>query len=532
MGKFPEHYQLKGEEKDHFVIHDSRDKKHFKVAKKGIHPAHQLDILRLQKYSEGTPDHPVEKDDESAKYREAFVNDVGNAITSVIPSAGDIGSGLSQTFGSLLPKASAEEKPAEAVPTQAISPVAVPEAAAPTPSPQPASVAQPQTAAAPTAPAQAKTQASPFSTEGLTQSLNKYEGAVNAGARAEMAINQASMKERQPILDAMEATMKLTQANLQEKMRQYDQLAQDIASNKIDPQHYWSTRDSNAKMRAGIGILLSGLSGAKNNMAMEVIQKNIDRDIDAQKANLGKKQTLLADNLKIQGNIIAAEAATRAQYEAVLQGKLAQVAAKLGNPIIAEKAQKEIFESRIRSEGLWKVVAENEAKKQLAQTGGMAGQIYKLPTHLQKDAFQELGKYQEFKSSMGRVDQVMSQIAQNNTVVNRVTSPIQSKQLADQAEAMLFPIVKQIVGERMTDADARTLIKPYVTGVLSNKSTVAQSSNKLKEALAAKFEGSTPILSSAFPGFGSDIKDSVGPIKIVNGVKYKRGPKGEAIRVD
>src|ERR1043165_2680665 len=53
---------------------------------------------------------------------------------------------------------------------------------------------------------------------------------------------------------------------------------------EIDPNKYWEDRSSGQRVLAGIAIMLGGyaggLSGRGGNQAMDIIQKNIDRDID------------------------------------------------------------------------------------------------------------------------------------------------------------------------------------------------------------------------------------------------------------
>lgn len=413
MGDLPNHYQLKSEEKDHFVIHDARDKKEFKIAKKGIHPAHQLNILRLQKFSEGgeakddTPDY-IKKtlknsedpvigswgrmddnknsmdttletlgiDPDEANYREANAQDQREHEQRGI-------------FGQQQEAAPPERAPVPSSPQLAPTPVAQ-EAQAP--GQQDAQSAAFAKLNAP--PAQAPQGGSAAmidpatgmpSLAGMVKSQNQYEGAINAGARGEMALNQenARMWGQHAAFQKMAADE--VAESTRDRIAKLDKLADDISKKEIDPQHYWSTRDSHAKMRAGIGILLSGMSGAQNNMAMDVINKNIDRDIDAQKANLGKKQTLLSDNLKILGEKTAAESATRAQYEAVFQGQLAQTAAKMGSPMIQARAAQLIQESRAKQMALMQPVAQQEmARKMLSGQGGTSSTVNDSPIDFQR----------------------------------------------------------------------------------------------------------------------------------------------------
>jgi len=74
-----------------------------------------------------------------------------------------------------------------------------------------------------------------------------------------------------------------------------------VASGEIDPERYWKTRNTGQKISAAIGLFLGGIgSGLTHgpNIAFQIIDRAIDHDIDAQKTNLGKEQSLLRDYMQ------------------------------------------------------------------------------------------------------------------------------------------------------------------------------------------------------------------------------------------
>jgi hypothetical protein len=329
MADLPDHYHLKSEDKDHFVIHDKRDKKEFKIAKKGIHPAHQLNILRLQKYAEGTGDvEDTGEDgiDEGAKPTEAE-NEEGFTPAPEVPP---------------------EQQPQTQAPPPGQMPDILPPVATPRAvgegsvlAPQSQIQGQAQTTGDSSAPSQT-TGAQPPANYPTSADLKGYLGqavsAQKAIATAEQKQNDAVVAQQQKNLAAEQKYLDDQALKMNDYQKSYNDLWKKTMDQEIDPQKYWSSKDSHAKMRAGIGILLSGLSGASNNMAMDVINKNIDRDIEAQKANLGKKQSLLSHNLAMQGNLLQATNMTRMQMQAMSEGQLRLTAAKMGNPLISARA--------------------------------------------------------------------------------------------------------------------------------------------------------------------------------------------------
>jgi hypothetical protein len=69
-----------------------------------------------------------------------------------------------------------------------------------------------------------------------------------------------------------------------------------INENPVNAKNYVDKMSTGAQISTGIGLLLAGLgagaTGGKN-VAAEYLQKQVDNDVDAQKANIGNKQSLL-----------------------------------------------------------------------------------------------------------------------------------------------------------------------------------------------------------------------------------------------
>lgn len=126
--------------------------------------------------------------------------------------------------------------------------------------------------------------------------------------------------------------------------RRTNELSSAIQNQNIDPTRLWNNAGTGNKILAGIGILLSGIGsglqghGAQN-IALNVIDKEIDRDIDAQKTELGKKQTLFSENLRLLGDARAARAATKAQLLSVAQTQANAIAARSGSKEATAKMQ-------------------------------------------------------------------------------------------------------------------------------------------------------------------------------------------------
>jgi len=155
----------------------------------------------------------------------------------------------------------------------------------------------------------------------------------NAKAQEDMYKTQADMYGKM----GEQADEFKRQADHMQKAKQdvgaeYDKLFNDVKNQKIDPYKVWN--DSSTGQKAGIvvGMLLSGIGqglqgpGATN-MAMDAYNKQVDRSIEAQKMELGKKENLLSQNLRRYGDLHTAEAATRAAYMTAMGAKISQAGA-------------------------------------------------------------------------------------------------------------------------------------------------------------------------------------------------------------
>src|SRR5262249_18594132 len=85
-------------------------------------------------------------------------------------------------------------------------------------------------------------------------------------------------------------------------------LVHDVQNGYIDPEKYWTGdkngNGSHSRIATGIGIILAGFNPTNNpNAALEFLKHQMDMNINAQKANLDAKNTLLSHNLRQFGNL-------------------------------------------------------------------------------------------------------------------------------------------------------------------------------------------------------------------------------------
>lgn len=186
---------------------------------------------------------------------------------------------------------------------------------------------------------------------------------TSGGAPASMAIPdwaaQATMAAMSEVEVAKAKASALTRANesyladlqeiraqraeyLRNAQARADEYERQIMTQEIDPNHYWGSLSTGQQIMSSIGIMLgaygSGLGGGPN-LALEQLNRNIDRDIEAQKANLGKKQTLYSMHLARTRDAEQAFAQTQADLLAMAKGHIQLVSDQFGGADAAARAQ-------------------------------------------------------------------------------------------------------------------------------------------------------------------------------------------------
>lgn len=251
---------------------------------------------------------------------------------------------------------------------------------------------------------------------------------TSSQAESEGLKNQANIYANQQ--KTMEDAMKLHQQKLADLDAEHKQLASDVVNAKIDPNRVWNNSSTGNKIGAAIGILLSGIGSGLTgspNMAMGVIKDNIDKDIEAQKAELGKKENLLSQNLRKYGDLNTATHATMLQLGAITQGQIAAAAAKTGSQDVLAKAQ--MAGAKISDEMMLGTneLSMNLTKQQMqrkAMSGNMQGGQdpstlvqYLVPKEHQANAFKEIERAQDTRKMSNSIVDSFNQAEKENTVL-------------------------------------------------------------------------------------------------------------------
>lgn len=237
--------------------------------------------------------------------------------------------------------------PAPAAPEENMSPVA---GYSPMP---PGAPAPPPAPGAPPAPAQTGTGGSGMAGGsgggGYEAQLAK---AGDMAARAEMEKGQLAQQkanEMLPIQQRLEqqkvATAKLWDDRYNEAQARGEQLAKDLAQEKLDPRRFWHNKNVGQKVAATLALALGGFGqafGGGPNPALAMLQKQAEEDVEAQKADLGKKQSILSHYVQQGHDIQEAKKLAIADLMDGARGQMELMATKYGGKEAAVAAKQNI----------------------------------------------------------------------------------------------------------------------------------------------------------------------------------------------
>lgn len=268
--------------------------------------------------------------------------------------------------------------------------------------------------------------------------IGQWRSGLEAEAQAQGQLGQDQMAAIQKGADAQQAAFGNYQKEFQTINQERDALQNDINNHHIDPNRLVSGMGFTSKVGTAIGLILGGIGAGMThtqNAALAVFQHNIDKDIEAQRNELGKKENLLSANLRQYGNLRDAMEMTRLQLSDTVKNGLLMAAAKSQDPIAKARAQQAAAQLTMT----WEPVAQQLARRRAFLQGGGSSTSQQDPSMLirallpekdQAPALKELGQTQEQTKAQDAALDAFDQLNKINTLSNRVTSPLQTPKQA------------------------------------------------------------------------------------------------------
>jgi len=272
-------------------------------------------------------------------------------------------------------------------------------------------------------------------------SYKRMQAAQMGMAQAQKEAQEQNVKDYQKQEEELARIQSNYQTSINNLTAESENLQKSYMSGKIDPNRVWSNMSTGNRILAGISVLLGGLgqglSGSKTNPAWDVLNDAIDRDIDAQKANLGKTSSLLSFNMQKLGNLNAALAATRVNLIDLTQAQINKTAAKLGSKTAIAQAQ--ISNEMLNQEKaklMQSIAAQQQVQGIIQAPGGIPKeQVLRLPEEQRKTlVMMDNGNYYQAINEKGA--DAVSKAQELLTPVQNVFN--QAKEFMD-TEGRMFP---------------------------------------------------------------------------------------------
>lgn len=299
-----------------------------------------------------------------------------------------------------------------------------PEPTAPPPMPEApqAAAPTPQQAPMPAAPQQAAAQPDPFGVSTQAQALERGIGEQKAGIAGEAtalgAMGQAEAKQLQTQQFQQQKSIENYSNNYNEIEQDRQKLSADVANQHFDPNHYWSGKSTGGKISTVIGLILGGLGGS--DAPLKFLENNINRDIDLQKAELGKKENLLSANMKRFGNLRDATDMTRIMQADRVSNLLKMEAAKAQDPLAKARAMTAAGQIDERTAPLQGQMAMRRTLLTPGNNSGITPEQRLMGLGAPPEATKELKEAQDTAKFRDNVVEAFDQLNKTNTVGNRI----------------------------------------------------------------------------------------------------------------
>lgn len=353
----------------------------------------------------------------------------------------------------------------------------------------------------PQAPAQ-----DPYGTQAYSESYMKGLNQQVSGIQGQAQAKSAEAKQEAQALQVAQQKQHEIQNSFKNN---YDDLEfernahmDDVNNYHVDPAKYWQ---DHSKLATGIGIILAGFNPTSSpNAAIEFLNTQMNRNLDAQKAELGKKENLLSANLKQFGNMRDAMDMTRVMQGDALAIQIKKAAAQNGSQMAQAQAQQMIGQLNQQAAP---ILAQQAMRRTLLQ-GAKSGHVDPakvvnmiVPENQRADANKELIEAQNMASARDNVLSGFDKLAKINTVGGRMGSPLQTSKQVNAIKQPLVAGLSKATAGRFTEQDAGMLDSLFPAPG-DNAETIAIKRNQAAKLISEKMH--FPILET----YGINIGDT------------------------
>lgn len=324
----------------------------------------------------------------------------------------------------------------------------------------------------------------------MPQTNNQIEGikqeaaALGAEGRAEVGAANRFQKQMEDLqIDHQNQTLQVA-SDLEAAVKDY-------GDGHIDPNHFWKDKGIVGKASTMIGLILGGISAGVTggpNPAMAMLNKLIDNDIEAQKADLGKKQNVIAALQHQYNNIMDATNAAKAMKLEVFKAELQKAASSSKDPLARARALQAQGAIEQQQLALVQPIAMRQTLLNQTAKGNISPEqaVTMLPKEDQVRANEAMLKYNEGRAAMAQTDKLLDEMANEQTWERTLGSPLQSREVYKSKMVGLVSALKPVFGN-ITSTDMETIERAAIK-FNDDADTIDKKKAMLRDLTAAKIQ--------------------------------------------
>jgi len=327
--------------------------------------------------------------------------------------------------------------------------------------------------------------------DNYAQSLRESASVEGAGQKKQAdALDQALNESREIATDFDSQEKQLEREKLQAE-KTYKEVSEDYFNSKeIDQDRYWDNMSTGRKIMAGIGLALASLNPQSMQTALASINRNIDRDIQAQKLEIMKKKEKVAEAKGLVGEFYKKfkdldQAENAAKMSALEKAKLKMQSIQLNtqNELVKKKAETAIsqIEMQLLQE---KQKFDQKVKERTVNIGRFQGEVENKT---------EAKEFRNTLSDLETAEQGIDRLLEINEMTGKSLSPTLRSEAQTIQQTLVGLLRRPITGPGAMSDGEREMLKDMIanpTDLLSldmnNKTKLQTLKKTLRNAVNTK----------------------------------------------
>ena len=242
----------------------------------------------------------------------------------------------------------------------------------------------------------------------------------------------------------------------------YQSFVDDVQQQHIDPNRYMANKSTLGKIGTVLSVALGGLGtiNGGRNVALDMLNRSIDQDIDAQKAELGKRENLLSANMRQYGNVRDAADMSRIMAQGItlqhlqaLQAQATAPMAKMQAQAMATQLQNQI-NTGMQQLGMRRMLQSGNTNLEGMDPAQLVPSI--VPEAHQKDVLHEISQAQNAAHNGDIMMQNFDKATQENTIAGRIGRAGFAPPSILTMRALALPMIHDAEG-RVNEFEQKTL---------------------------------------------------------------------------